>query len=354
MPKTMEKGKKVAAANNSGQGALLVEAIKGAISTGLAPLVTELKAASDRMTQLADGVDELKGLHLIQAAAARKEDDDDEEMAAKAEEDDDEEMSAKAEEDDEDAAADDDGEDDGEDDGDDPSDRKKNKGDNDDDEGEDDDLDAMEDLEKEAAEEEPGQVNKGAKNEGDKTTVTNPPTQGAKVSGNIAEGRLKSSAMKAKGGRPFPNLKSNSSINAAAVMVENLQAQVQKLRKSNKRLNNQMLAQSSEFNKQVKKLRNRYSALEAQAEKWADQVDRRSAAAVSPDLRNMLAKVNVDPHEILAGNAEPLSIQAADQMFKILAESGIQIDPVMRATYKNRMNELGLMESGDMPYSRKN
>jgi hypothetical protein len=347
MAKAIEKRDKVTAAG-SGQGALLVEAIKGAISTGLAPLVTELKAASDRMTQLSDNMDELKGLHLIQAAAARKEEDDDEEdMAAKSEEDDDdEEMAAKAEEeDDEDAAADDD-----------PSDRKK-KGDQDDDEdddeGDDDDLDAMEDLEKQAATEEPGEINKGAKNEGDKTTVTNPPTQGTKFSGNIAEGRLKSSAMKAKG-KPFPNLKSNSSINAAAVMVENLQAQVQKLRKSNKRLNNQMLAQSSEFNKEVKKLRNRYSALEAQAEKWADQVDRRSAAVVSPDLRNMLAKVNVDPHEILAGSAEPLSIQAADQMFKILAEGGVQIDPVMRATYKNRMNELGLMESGDMPYSRKN
>src|SRR5579862_7554404 len=101
----MAKGtEKVTAANNQGQGALLVEAIKGAISTGLAPLVTELKAASDRMTQLSEGVEELKGLHLIQAAAVQAgHEDDDEEMAAKAE--DDEEAAA---EEDEEASADDD------------------------------------------------------------------------------------------------------------------------------------------------------------------------------------------------------------------------------------------------------
>ncbi len=94
--------------------------------------------------------------------------------------------------------------------------------------------------------------------------------------------------------------------------------------------------------------------MEAHAEKWAEQADRRSAAMVAPDLRNMLAKVNVDPHEILAGSAEPLTVQAADQMFKVLADGGIQIDPTMRATYKNRMRELGIMESGEVPYSGRN
>src|ERR1700693_4399282 len=96
MAKTVEREKKVAAAQNtnSGQGALLVEAIRGAIATGLSPLVTEIRASNDRMDDITNSMAELKGLHLIQAAASRKEEEeDDEEMSAKAEEDD-EEMSA--------------------------------------------------------------------------------------------------------------------------------------------------------------------------------------------------------------------------------------------------------------------
>lgn len=343
MAKTVKENKVAAAPqNNSGQGALLVEAIKGAISSGLAPLVTELKAASDRMNSLGEDMEELKGLHLIQAAAAREEEEDDEEMAAAKEDEDDEEMSAAKEEDDEEAAAakKSDEEDDSED-------------DSDDDDGESDDLDAMEDLEKEAADQEPGEVNKDAENKGDKTSVTKPPKQGAKVQDNIAEGRLKGSGVKAWGKKPFPGLKSSgASIQAAAVMIESLQAQVSKLNKQNKRLVNQIEAQNAEFKKQMKKVSNKYAAMEAQAERWAEQVDRKSQVPV--DLRNLMAKANVDPHDILAGNSEKLSVGAVDQMFRVAAEQGIQIDPTMRATYKNRMHELGLMESGEVPYSLKN
>jgi hypothetical protein len=319
MAKTIQKENKVAAAS-TGQGALLVQAMQGAMSAALAPVVAEIRASNERFANVADELEELKGLHLIQAA--KEEDDDDEEMSAKAEEDDDEEMSAASKKDEEDSS-------------------------DDDSNGEEEDLDAMEDLEEEAADEEPGELNKDAKNLGDKKTVTDPPTQKTKVPGGVSEGRLKSSGMHARGKRPFPGLKS-ASIQAAAVQIQTLQAQVHRLKRAQREATNRLEAAEAQHQQEVKKLRNKVVGIEAQAQKWAEQVNRRSVVPV--EIRNLMAKANVDPHEILAGAQPKLPVEAVDQMFSIAAEQGIVVDTTMKAAYKSRMYELGLMEAGEVSF----
>lgn len=309
-----------AAASQSGQGELLVTALKGALSEVITPLVGEIRASNDRQTQLHNDVEELKGLYMIQAAAHEEE--EDEEMSAAHEEDDDEEMSAA----------------------------KDNKqDDNDDDEGEEDDLDAMEDLEKEAVEEDPGDVNEDAKNKGDKTTVTNPPNQREKVSGNIAKKRLQSSGVKAKASkRLFPGLKSSASIQAAAMEIATLTSQVQKMKRQNQTVVEQMHAAEQSYRKETKKLKGELEILRAQAEKWSDQVNRRSVIPV--EIRNLMAKAQVDPYQLKA-EGRKLSVEDVDRMFDIAASQGIQVDTTMRAAYKSRMYQEGLMESGEVPFS---
>lgn len=335
MSQTKAKGR-VAAASNSGNGALLVGAIKSAFTDALAPVVTELRASREQNVRLQEDMEELKGLHMIQAAAHEDESDEDEEdetaiSAAKEEEDDDEEddMAAgkdkgKKEEDDEDEDEEDDSE------------------------GEDDDLAAeLESLSIDDADEEPGEVNEkgGDKNKGDKTTVTDPPTQKEHMPGNIAKKRLKSAASK----RLFPNLKSSTSIQAAAIMVETMQAQIAGMKRKNRKLVKLVEGVQAAAQKQVKKLKTQLETLQAQVERHAETVDRRSSA-LPVEIRNLLAKANVDPREIQAGSAEKLSVAAVDSVFNVLASENIVIEPVKRAEYKNRMVELGLMENGEERY----
>jgi len=328
----MEKQKKdkvVAAASDTGQGALLVSAIKGAISEAVTPLIQELKASNDRSNALQTDLEELKGLYLIQAAGQ----DEDEGMEAAAEEEDD--MDAafppkkKASQQDED-----------------PSDQDQQ----DDQDGEEDDLDAeLENLEELAPKEDVGELNKGAKNEGDKTTVTDPPTQGIKVPGGVAKGRLKSSGMKAS--KPFPGLKSSASIQAAAVEIGTLRAQIGQLRRFNQRAINQLNAQAKEYKKDRRQLTGKIEALEAQAEKWANGVTRRSVVPL--EIRNLMAKSSVDPNQLQA-EGRKLSVADVDRMFAVAAEQGITVDTTMRAGYKTRMYELGLMESGQQEWGQQN
>ena len=334
MAKTTGKEQpKVAAAGNQ-DATLLVEAIKSAMTSAVTPLVNEIRAANDRTASLADDLEELKGLHIIQAAKA--EDDDDDDMAAgRHEDDDDDDMSAKSEDDDDD----------------DMSAAKKSSQDDgdgeDDEEGDDEDLDAMEDLEEQAVDEEPGEVNEDSKNKGNKTSVTKPPKQGTPNPGGVSEGRLKSAAMKSK--RPFPGIKSGA-IRAAAVEIQTLQAQVSRLKKTNRQLVREMNAAEQKSAKRFRKLQGTVEALTAQAERYAESVNRKSVIPV--EIRNLMAKASVDPYEIMAGSAPRVTVQGVDEMFKVAAEQGIQIDPALRAAYKNRMHELGLMESGAQEYGQ--
>lgn len=323
MSKTVAKARVAAASNSGGNATLLVGALKSAFGEAIAPLVTEIRASNERGAKLSEDLEELKGLHLIQAAAHEDEDEDDDDdaaMAAGKEEDE--------EEDDDDMAA---------------AKKKEEEADEDDDDDadEDDDLDAMESLGKVSIEEEPAEVNSkgGDKNQGDKNTVTDPPTQKEKVPGNIAKKRLSSSGMK-----------SAASIQAAAVMIQTMQARMDKLRRNNRQLTKAVSDIQAAAKRQMKKMRTEIDTLKAQAEKHAETIDRRSKA-LPVEIRNLMAKAGVEPRDIQAGAAEKLTVGAVDQVFNVLASEGVTIEPVKRAEYKNRMVELGLMENGEERYA---
>jgi len=332
MSQTKAKARVAAASNSGGNAALLVNALKGAMGEVIGPLVTEIRASNERGARLANDLEELKGLQLLSVQAAADEDEDDEIHAAK-EDDEEEDMAANKEDDEEeeDMAA---------------AKSKKDDADDDDDEdddaeGEDDDLAAMESLSIDDADEEPGEINTkgGDKNQGDKTTVTTPPTQKEHLKGNIAKKRLSSAGMK-----------SNASIQAAAIMVQTMQARMDKMRRTNRQLVKAVETIQAAAKKQRKALKTEIDTLKAQVERHAETVSRRSSQ-LPMEIRNLLAKANVDPREIQAGSAEKLTVGAVDQVFNVLASEGVAIEPVKRAEYKNRMVELGLMENGEERYS---
>lgn len=344
------KKKVTAAAGGKIDAGALTLAVGNTVKRMLTPIVTELKASRKRQKEISDDLEEMKSAMVLQAAgevdedidaAAREDDEDaasheddedaaheDDEDAASEEDDED----AASDEDDEDAAADNKNKDDGADEEDD------SQGDSEDD----DELDAMEDLEEESVEEEPGQVNKkrGDKNKGRKTSVTDPPRQGEKVSGNIAKGRLSSAA------RPFPKLKS-ASMHAAAVRVSELTAALQTERKSRRLLE----VKAARLEQSVKKQKRLITKINAQMDRYADQESRRSA--ISPDLRNLAAKANVDLYELRA-NGEKMTVAQVDAIFAAGQDSGLMLDPETRMGMKNRLLELGLMEQGEEQRSWQN
>lgn len=326
-----DKKKKVAAASNDDTGQrpkheVLANAIGSAIKTTLTPLVEEIKASNQRV---ADEMEELRGLHLIQAAAqdddddeavmvhaAGKDDDDDDDMAAARGEDsseDDDDMAAGYDEDDDDdmAAAR----------GDDDSDESSSASD---DESSASDMDAaLETLEKDHADQEPGQVNKDAANRGRKTTVTKPPRQGEKFAGNVAKGRLSSSA-DTRGGRV------SRSLEAAAVEAI----------KHNKKLRRELKAMAATNAKTTKKLKTQIKAMSVQLERFADLEERRSA--MPRELVNLGSKAGYDLRDIKA-NGQQLSLEAVDHMFAVAAQSGTLIEPEQRIAMKNLLTEQGLL-----------
>lgn len=300
----------------------LVDALVSAVRQGLAPVTQEIQGAAAGIANLRAEVEDMKQLYQISAAARREE--DDEEMSAARREEDDEEMAAgNDEEDDEEMSAAKSKSDDDEDD---------DSSDSSDDDNDDDDLDAMEDLEKKAADPEPGEFNDDAKNKGSKNSVTNPPRQGdSQFSNSVASKRLSSAA------KPFPGLKSAAGIQAAAY-IGDLKAQVGKLKK-------QLQAQAVESKKtkmQLKKMRNRYEAMEAQVARYADNEDRRSA--ISVDLANLAAKSNIDLYEMRASGSK-FSVEQVDQIF---SNSGLNLDATQRMALKNKFMESGLMEHGEV------
>jgi len=145
-------------------------------------------------------------------------------------------------------------------------------------------------------------------------------------------------------------MKSNASIQAAAIMVQTMQARMDKMRRTNRQLVKAVETIQAAAKKQRKALRTEIDTLKAQVERHAETVDRRSNA-LPMEIRNLLAKANVDPRQIQAGAAEKLTIGAVDSVFNVLASEGVAIEPVKRAEYKNRMVELGLMENGEERYS---
>jgi hypothetical protein len=318
------KEKEVAAAKkekrpSNGSMALLAAAIGGqlqnALQTTVGPLVSEIKASNERTRE---SIDELKQLHFIQAGADDGDDEEDEEIVlTAAKEDEEEDMAAAGHEDDEEdmAAAgheDDDSSDDSSD-------------------GDDSSMDAMEDLEIDPAEEDPGEVNEDASNKGHKTTVTKPPKQGEHLPGNVAKGRLHSSAKKGKGmKKPFPGL-------AAAA------EQLNTFRSKNNRLARTIQAMQEEHKKTTKELRTQLRTVNAQLERFTELEGRRSRMPV--ELINLAAKAGVDLREIKA-SGQKISVEAVDGWFAAARSQGIMIDPKQRIGMKMLLEEQGVLDQG--------
>jgi hypothetical protein len=353
-----KKHRKVAAAHrDTGQGnnvALMTQAISSslgeAVRNAMTPLLTEIKASHE---EFIEGLEEIKGLHLINAAASGNGHDEDEEedddrivvhargdasaSASEEEEEEEEEMAAAR-----DASAS-------------ASMNARGKGNNnfgngdgDDDDGDDSsssasasEMEAMEDMGLEDASEEPGEVNKDASQKGSKTTVTKPPTQGEHFKGNVAKGRLH-----AKGGdkvkKPFPKLHSRAdagqgtSIQAAAVMIGDLQASMRQMRR-------QIKAQAQEHGLEVRKLNKRLQRVTAQAARFAELEGRHSQ--MSTELVSLGEKVGVDFNEArLSG--QKFSVRAFDTILAAAEQTGIALNPQQRVTMKMLAEEHGLLDEG--------
>lgn len=347
MSKRVEKDEKqkrrVAAAKegrSSGDLALMTQAISGsigaALQNALGPIVHEMKASNERVLE---GLEEVKGLHLINAAgqhngdesdeddeevvlhAAQEDDDDSDDMAAGHDDDDSDDMAAaKYEDDDSDDMA------------------ANAKSDDDDDSSSDssDDasLDAMEDLELEAPKDGPGDLNRGAKNKGSKKTVTTPPTQGEHFSGNVAKGRLHSAGKKGNGmsKKPFPGLE------AAA-------EQLRTIHTSNRKLKKTIKAQAEMYNKKVTKLRTVVGTLQAQVEKFTELEGRRSAVPI--ELSNLAVKSGINLGEVKA-SGQKFTVEAVDRMLANGAASGLTFTPEQRISFKMLLEQEGMMDNGEI------
>jgi hypothetical protein len=303
------KEKAGAAANRDDQGALLVNALSAsigpaiskAIAESMKPVIQGFSAQQAAISRMAASVEELKVVSI--EAAKHDEDDDDEE----------EDMDATGheEDDDMDADGDDDDDDDDEDDG------KKHKGDDDDDDDDDDaDLDAeMEHLDGDPGANSVGEVNKDAKNMGDKKTVTG------------KTGKSKSMPTLDASGRKVRTIQSSSVIRELYASHRALRTKYRTLRAS--------------AQEKIGSLENKVEALEAQIENYAAKVDRRS---VAPELGTFLAKNNIDVRELRA-EGRKLSVHEVDTMF---ASSPVNLDPTTRMWFKNQLLEQGLMETGEI------
>lgn len=324
----MPEPKKKATAKGSepSQLELVTKAIARALRQELKPVSDGLQAAANGIGSLHTEFGEMRELLTISAAARRDDDDDDDDMEARrSEDDDDEDMDAKSEDDDDD----------------DDMEAKKSDDDDDDDSDDEDDeqLEAMEDLEEEPAEEEPGEVNKkrGGKNKGDKTSVTDPPTQGAKVPGNIAEKRLSSAAARSKMKRPFPNLKSSAASIQAAAYIGELQAQNRQLKQQGRELK----ASVEKVTKNFRKLKGKYEAMEAQVARFAEMEGPRRLPV---DIVQLAAKSNFDLHDVQA-SGQKLSVSQVDM---VLDNSGLNLNATKRMELKNKFLEAGLMDQGQI------
>lgn len=158
-------------------------------------------------------------------------------------------------------------------------------------------------------EDEPGQLNKGAKNMGDKTTSQD------KVGKN-------------------ENKPVTGSAIAAAMKL--LKRSLSVTRKQSERIN-ALVEANAKMSKRLKKY-------EVQASKFGADVARRSndSNQLAPELSGLLAKSGINAAE-LQQSGQKLSAQDVDA---ILAAAGIDFDVTKRIEVKNKLKANGMMEDG--------
>lgn len=119
-------------------------------------------------------------------------------------------------------------------------------------------------------------------------------------------------------------------ISAAAKAIRTLQAE-----------RNTLLEERSQLMGENKKLRNRVGAIEASLERYAERVERKS---ITPEISALMEKSGYDVRELMSSK-QRLSVTDVDTM---LANSGVGLEPSMRAAFKNQLLQLGLMETGEV------
>lgn len=102
-----------------------------------------------------------------------------------------------------------------------------------------------------------------------------------------------------------------------------------------------LMAEKKEWLEEKKRMKNRLSALEASVERYADRIERKT---ITPEIASLLEKGGHDVRELMASRTR-LSVAEVDDLF---LKSNIQLDPTMRAAFKNQLLQAGLMEQGEV------
>lgn len=337
MPKhSKDEKRKVAAAHkDTGQNnlALMTQAISGslgqAIQNAFTPLIAEIKASNDRVTE---GFEELKALHLteIHASAMNDEDEEDDSIVLHAGSKDasssaseaemDASASASASEEEMEAAREDDSEED-------DSSASASASES--------DVNAMEELGLEDASEKPGEVNKDASSKGSKSSVTNPPKQTEHFKGNVAKGRIHSSR-KVRASKDKDVRKPLTTSIQAAALIGDLQSTVRQIKR-------QMKAQAAEHEGTVSSLRKRLKKVNAQVEKFAALEGRRSVS--SHELLALGEKVGVDFNET-RNNGQKYTVKAFDSILAAAQQVGVNLTPRQRIQMKMLAEQNNILDEG--------
>jgi hypothetical protein len=299
-----DKAKKKVVANPKGNEVLatiIASAVKQGVTAAVQPLVEQNKKLGKRLARIAASQEEIS-VKLDESVLAQDEDDleEDVEASADADEDDDE--------DDVEASADEDDEDDDE-----PIRAAKKTKDTSDDEEDgynDDDEDYVD--------------------------ATNDDPDMTDLNDNDVDDKSKKNSPTGKAGRPQPKpgLAAKGRMTAAAV----------KLDRTNKKLRARLAtlsASDAKKGKELRKLATQVESLNAQVDRYAETVDRRT---ISPELRTLLSKAGHDIGDLVA-SGQKLDTDAVDKAFK---DSGLVLDVVSRIALKNQLVQHGLMGQGEI------
>lgn len=102
-----------------------------------------------------------------------------------------------------------------------------------------------------------------------------------------------------------------------------------------------LTAENVALKEERKRFKNRVAALEASVDRYADRVERRT---ITPEISALLEKGGHDVRELMASK-QKLTVSEVDDLF---LKANIQLDPTMRAAFKNQLVQVGLMENGEI------
>jgi predicted DsbA family dithiol-disulfide isomerase len=127
-----------------------------------------------------------------------------------------------------------------------------------------------------------------------------------------------------------------TSIQAAAVMIGDLQASNRQMRKAIK-------AQAEEHNYAIRKLNKKLQRVTAQAARFAELEGRHSR--MSAELVNLGEKVGVDFAEVRSAGTK-LTVLAFDSILAAAEQTGVVLNPQQRIAMKMLAEQEGMLDEG--------